>query len=192
MSESEEELTQDLTATSSQQRSSYLTTRKLTGKFRHGQAKIKNSQGVLLITKEDQVKRWTEHFRDLLNRQPPQLTADITIAPDPLEIDCNPPTKMEIRKAIKALKGGKAEGPDGIPAEALKADIETSTNMLYHLMKTIWEEENVPADWRDGHIVKKKKRRPPAVPKLQRNNAPLNTWEGAQSYPAQEAPEGGR
>ncbi|XDV29016.1 hypothetical protein PO909_032197 [Leuciscus waleckii] len=55
---------------------------------------------------------------------------------------------MEIRKAIKALKGGKAEGPDGIPAEVLKADTETSTNMLHHLMKTIWEEENVPSDWR--------------------------------------------
>lgn len=132
----------------------YLTTRKLTGKFRHAQAHIKNSQGVLLTTKEDQVKRWTEHFRDLLNRQPPQLTAEIPIAQNPLEINCNPPTKTEIRKAIKALKGGKAEGPDGIPAEALKADTETSTNMLHHLMKTIWEEENVPSDWRDGHIVK--------------------------------------
>lgn len=51
----------------------YQTTRKLTGKFRHTQAHIKNSQGVLLTTKEDQVKTWTEHFRDLLNRQPLQL-----------------------------------------------------------------------------------------------------------------------
>jgi len=70
------------------------------------------------------VKKWTEHFRDLLNRQPPQLTADITIAPNPLEINCNPLTKMEIRKAIKALKGGKAEAPDRIPADALKANTE--------------------------------------------------------------------
>lgn len=132
----------------------YLTTKKLTGKFRHTQAHIKNPQGVLLTTKEEQVKRWTEHFRDLLNRQPPQLKADIPPAPNLLEINCNSPTKTEIRKAIKALRGGKAEGPDGIPAEALKADIETSTNMLHHLIQTIWEKENVPSDWKDGHIVK--------------------------------------
>lgn len=107
----------------------YQTTRKLTGKFRHTQAHIKNSQGVLLTTKEDQVKRCTEHFRDLLNRQPLQLITDIPAATNVLETNCNPPTKAEIRKAIKALRGGKAEGPDGIPAETLKADIETSTNM---------------------------------------------------------------
>ena len=59
-----------------------------------------------------------------------------------------------MKKAIKALRGGKAEGPDEIPAEALKADIETSTNMLHHLMQIIWEEENVPPDWRDGNIIK--------------------------------------
>ena len=35
----------------------------------------------------------------------------------------------------KALRGGKAEGPDGIPAEALKVDIETY--MLHHLMKAM-------------------------------------------------------
>ena len=132
----------------------YLTTKKLTDRFRHTQAHIKNAQGVLLTTKEDQVKRWTEHFRALLNRQAPHLTAEIPPSPNLVKINCNPPTKPEIKKAIKTLRGGKAEGPDGIPAEALKADIETSTNMLYHLLKTIWEEECVPSDWKDGHIVK--------------------------------------
>jgi len=31
------------------------------------------------------------------------------------------------------LKNGKAAGPDGIPPEAIKADIRTSTEMLYEL-----------------------------------------------------------
>lgn len=132
----------------------YLTTKKLTGKFHQMQAHIKNTQGTLLTTKEDQLKRWTEHFRVLLNRQSPQQTAEIPPATNMLEIKCNPPTKTEIKKAIKALRGGKAEGLDEIPAKALKADIETSTNMLYQLMQTIWEEENVPSDWRDSIIVK--------------------------------------
>ncbi|KAJ8371412.1 hypothetical protein SKAU_G00114400 [Synaphobranchus kaupii] len=72
----------------------------------------------------------------------------------PHEMNCKPPTKIEVRKASKALRAGKAEGPDEIPAETLRADIETSTNMLHHLMQAIWEEEKVPLDWRDGNIVK--------------------------------------
>ena len=131
----------------------YLTTKKLSGKFRQTQLHIKNL-GALLTSKEDQVKRWVEHFKALLNRQAPQITAEIPPAPNQWEINCNAPTKTEIKKAIKALRGGKAEGPDEIPAEALKADIETSTNMLHHLIKNIWEVENVPSNWREGYIVK--------------------------------------
>jgi hypothetical protein len=39
---------------------------------------------------------------------------------------------------------GKAPGPDEIPAEAIKADTETSVGILYNLFKKIWEEENIP------------------------------------------------
>ncbi len=44
-------------------------------------------------------------------------------------------------------------GPDEIPAEALQADIETSTTMLHQLTTQIWEEENIPTDWRDRLIT---------------------------------------
>ena len=45
----------------------------------------------------------------------------------------NPPSKTEITKAIKSLKSGKAAGLDGILPEALKVDIQTSTDMLHSL-----------------------------------------------------------
>ena len=35
--------------------------------------------------------------------------------------------------AITKQKNGKAPGPDGIPAEVLKADINTSMQMLYEI-----------------------------------------------------------
>ena len=41
-------------------------------------------------------------------------------------------------------RSGKAAGPDEIPAEAIKADIETAVQMLYSLFSKIWEEEEVP------------------------------------------------
>nr|KAG5689255.1 hypothetical protein BaRGS_006375 [Batillaria attramentaria] len=61
---------------------------------------------------------------------------------------------LQIIKAIKSLKSGKAAGPDGIPPEALKADIQTSTDMLHPLLRKIWESESVPQDWKKGHLVK--------------------------------------
>jgi hypothetical protein len=59
-----------------------------------------------------------------------------------------------MKKAIKALRGGKAEGPDEIPAEALKADIEPPPTCFTISCKFIWEEENVPPGWRDVNILK--------------------------------------
>ena len=57
------------------------------------------------------------------------------------------------------LRNGKAAGPDGIPAEAIKAGIETSTSMLHSIFCKIWEKEEVPAQWREGIVIKLPKRR---------------------------------
>ena len=44
------------------------------------------------------------------------------------------------------MKSGKAVGPDHIPPEALKADINTTVEILYELFGAIWIEEVVPND----------------------------------------------
>ena len=64
------------------------------------------------------------------------------------------PSKEEIAKAIQKQKNGKAPGPDGIPAEILKADLYTSTQMLYEIFEKVWEEETIPEDWKEGYLVK--------------------------------------
>ena len=73
-----------------------------------------------------------------------------------LERVCNleTTTKEEICRAINHLKNGKATGPDGIPAEALKADVETSVEMLHPLFIKIWEEDQVPTEWKEGYLIK--------------------------------------
>ncbi|VDP26045.1 unnamed protein product [Schistosoma curassoni] len=79
---------------------------------------------------------------------------DIKAAHTGLPIDVNSPTTEEIRMAVRQIKNGKAAGPDNIPAEAPKSDIEANTSMLYLLFKKIWGEEQVPMDWKKGHLVK--------------------------------------
>ena len=109
----------------------YLTTKKLAGKFQQTDMPVKVKDGKPLTTVAEQLKRWVEHFRELLNRPAPELLPDIPSA-----------------------ENGKAAGPDGIPAEAINADTETTTSMLHSLFSKIWEKEEVPVQWREGIVIK--------------------------------------
>nr|KAG5690470.1 hypothetical protein BaRGS_016470 [Batillaria attramentaria] len=125
-------------------------TKKLAGKFQQTDKPVKDKNGHPLTTTEEQLKRWAEHFRELLNRPIPETPPAETELP----INCDKPSKAEIRKAIMTLRNGKAAGPDEIPAEAIKADTETAVNTLHSLFSKIWEKEEVPAQWKEGIVIK--------------------------------------
>ena len=132
----------------------YDTTKKLAGKYKQSCRPVRNKEGEILTKKEDQLKRWAEHFEGVLNRPAPGQIANIPPAENPLPVNCNIPTKEEVRRAIIALRNGKAAGPDEIPAEALKAAPYTSAAMLGNIIERIWEEEAVPEEWKEGFLVK--------------------------------------
>ena len=100
---------------------------------------------------DKQLNRWAEHFEEPLNR--PARQKQPYIQPD-LPIDCNKPTREDIKKAIAHMKNGKVAGPDGIPAEALKTHVNTSVEMLNSLFEEIWEKEEIPAEWKEGYLIK--------------------------------------
>ncbi|KAK7103731.1 hypothetical protein V1264_018575 [Littorina saxatilis] len=132
----------------------YDTTKRLSGKFSKPERPVKDKQGNTIHTLEEQLNRWAQHFEDLLNRPSPPSPPAMEPADVDLPVNCEKPTREEIRKAITLLKNGKAAGPDDIPAEALKADIDASVEMLYPLFERIWDEEDVPTDWKEGYLVK--------------------------------------
>ena len=117
-------------------------------------ATVKDANGNAIFDKEAQNKRWMEHFECLLNRPPPNNPPDILPARKDLPICCKPPAREEIAKAAKQLHANKAAGPDAIPPEALKIDIDVSKDILYNLFVKIWKEEQFPKDWKEGHLVK--------------------------------------
>ena len=131
----------------------YLVTKKLTGKLQQTDKPVKDKNGNPLTTTKEQLKRWAEHLRELLNRLIPDSPSDIPSAETELPTSCDKPSKAEI-KAIMTLRSGKAPGPVEIPAEAIKADMATVTNILYSLFIKIWEKEEVPAQWKEGIIIK--------------------------------------
>nr|KAG5706650.1 hypothetical protein BaRGS_005720 [Batillaria attramentaria] len=88
----------------------YQVTKKLTGKFQQTDKHVKDKNGHRLTTTDEQLKRWAEYFRELLNRPIPETPPDIPPAETELPINCDKPSKAEIRKAIMTLRNGNAAG----------------------------------------------------------------------------------
>ena len=132
----------------------YNITKKLSQRNTKPERPVEDNSGNQIIGVENQRQRWMEHFEELLNRPLPENPPDIQPAVEDLQINCNPRSRGEIRRAIKQLRNNKAPGPDAIPAEALKADIETTVDMLHPLFEQIWKEEDIPDDWKENYLIK--------------------------------------
>ncbi|VDP61499.1 unnamed protein product [Schistosoma curassoni] len=132
----------------------YDTTKKLAGKYSKPERPVKDKEGRPITEIQQQRSRWVEYFEELLNRSAPMNPPDMEAAHTDLPIDVNPSTTEEIRIATRQIKSGKAAGLGNIPAGALKSDIKVTTNMFHTLFRRIWEEEQVPMDWKEGYLIK--------------------------------------
>ena len=61
--------------------------------------------------------------------------------------------REEVGKAVKTLKTGKAGGFDGIINEMLKNGGEDMIDLLWSLLKKVFEAECIPSSWSKGLIV---------------------------------------
>ena len=134
----------------------YDATRKLSTKKGKTIDMIKSKDGVLLTKQDEILKRWKEHFLQVLNRPAPEDTGEFEEDDEipESEIDVDAPTKAEIHVALKEMKNGTAGGVDSLTIEILKADLETSVDVLYYFLHKVWEQEQIPEDWQRGLIVK--------------------------------------
>lgn len=116
---------------------------------------IKNSSGLTLKAHDAQAEKWKEHFVSLLNCPEPETLHSFSRddAVNELDINTEPPSKDEVNKVIKSFKNSKAAGLDNIHAELLKNGGEPVIRELTDLCTTVWESEEVPADWKDGVIL---------------------------------------
>ncbi|VDP50246.1 unnamed protein product [Schistosoma curassoni] len=131
------------------------TTKKLSGNHRKPERPVKSKEGEVIINIEEQQNRWVEHSKKHLNQSAPLNPPNIEVAPTDLPISVGPSTIEEISMAIRQIKSGKAAGPNNIPAEALKADVAVTARILHILFNKIWDEEQVPTDWKEGLLITK-------------------------------------
>ncbi|CAC5395445.1 unnamed protein product [Mytilus coruscus] len=81
----------------------------LTRMKRTVQGKIKGPLKTNHQQNEEQMKRWVEHFNNVLNQDPPVNKADIPPSEELLAISCNRPFKGEIKKTIKMLENNNIQ-----------------------------------------------------------------------------------
>ncbi|KAI5729125.1 hypothetical protein M8J77_025799 [Diaphorina citri] len=134
----------------------YNTTKKLANKQFRSKKPIKDKNGNAMFNEKDQIKRWQEYFKELFqnNSQEEVREEDEENVNEDNRINCDPPTKSEICKAVKELKNGKSPGVDHIPAEVLKSNPDTTAEILHGLFKKIWETGEFPDDWKKGLLIK--------------------------------------
>ena len=126
------------------------------GPSRSGCSPLLTSDGSNLIKDQAGLRdRWAEYFSNLLNLPStidPVALNQIPQQPIMDELDA-PPTLDEIKKAISQLNTNRASGKDGIPAEIYKAASPNTLESFHHVLNSIWDEEEMPEDFRDALIV---------------------------------------
>ena len=154
----------------------YDVTRELAGGSKKEPTSLRTPDGSHITEQAELARLWTDHFRSVLNQAEPAQLLDFGDSQEEHTLDIldSPPTYIEIFEQLSVLKTGKAPGIDNIPAEFIKCNTESLSNILQILFKKIWHQERIPEDWRKGLIIK--------LPKKGNLTNP-NNWRGITLLP---------
>ena len=111
---------------------------------------IKDQQGEVLTDGEKIKERWREYYTTLLNKENQRDELEDT---PPVEGPIEELTRKEIKDAIKAMKKVKAAGCSGVSADMIKILEESGVDTMVDIIGTVWEEEEMPEDWKQSEIV---------------------------------------
>uniref|UniRef100_A0A8D9A7F9 Craniofacial development protein 2 n=2 Tax=Cacopsylla melanoneura TaxID=428564 RepID=A0A8D9A7F9_9HEMI len=108
---------------------------------------IEDEHGKLLFDDNLITQRWKDYI-ETLYWDDAELQDLVDEGNDGIEI-----TKSEFEDALKQLKGKKAYGKDEVPAELLHALDEEMREVLYVIIKEIYEKGEVPEDFKESRMV---------------------------------------
>ena len=100
----------------------YETSKQLCSTYSNNDVPIKDSNGKPLCSETEKFNRWKTHCESVLNREPQKDSVIIESAMFDLDINTQPPTLNEIKKAIENIKHGKAAGNDQVTTEMIQAE----------------------------------------------------------------------
>ena len=116
---------------------------------------MKNEDGTLCKSVEEQSRRWQRHFANVLNIESKyDTTVFDSIAHCPvLEELADLPSKDDLVKAMALLKNNKAPGESGILPEMVRHGGQKFIDAVLSLLHRVWKEGNVPQAWRNAELV---------------------------------------
>ena len=111
---------------------------------------MKAQDGTLLLNTEENISRWAEYYRDLLNKARQHIDGrDEPLTKGPLhEVTCE-----EVERQLNKMKNGKSCGPDGIPTEALKHLGDWGVRQLTKIFNAILQSGKMQDELRESTIT---------------------------------------
>jgi Reverse transcriptase (RNA-dependent DNA polymerase) len=110
--------------------------------------KITDTNGKIIIDKQDMKKRWKLYLETLFHDQRPEvsyLTSEVLTGPDILI--------QEVKAAIKQMKNKKAAGPDNIEAEFLKLLDNEGIVWITDVFNKIYNSGYIPDKWLQSEFI---------------------------------------
>ena len=109
---------------------------------------VKAQDGTLLMNTEENISRWAEYYRDLLNKARQHIDGRYEpLTEGPLhQVTCE-----EVDRQLKKMKNGKSCGPDVIPTEVLKHLDDWGVSQLTKSFNAIMQSGNMSDEWREHH-----------------------------------------
>ncbi|CAE7488687.1 unnamed protein product, partial [Symbiodinium sp. CCMP2592] len=107
-----------------------------------GATRKKTDGGTRHVMNQQEVEEWKEHFQAIQTGRgevSENVWEDMESRDVCMELD-DPPTQEEVRRAVNAMKRGKAGGEDSMVAEYLKLGGAEMQRVLYRVVKRCWEE----------------------------------------------------
>ena len=105
-----------------------------------------------IVTEDEQIKtRWREYFEQLLNTENQRGILeqfDVVEGPE-MALE-----RVEVEKALKRMKLGKAGGPTELTSDMLLALGDEGVDWLTELLNKVWKEEEIPEDWKHSTLIR--------------------------------------
>ena len=104
-----------------------------------------------IVTEDEQIKkRWREYFDQLLNTENQR---GILEQCDEVEGPEMALERVEVEKALKRMKLGKAGGPTELTSDMFLALGDEGVDWLTELLNKVWKEEEIPDDWKHSTLI---------------------------------------
>ena len=121
---------------------------------------VRKQDGTPTLDAEDEAATWEAHFADLLIGEllPHLLEPPPPDPPDPADLAearrVLGPLLLRVRAVLAKMKGGKAVGPDQVPAELLQAGGEFLVQRIADVLERVLETGVLPVMWRGGRLAR--------------------------------------